>query len=195
MADEHKTEQTGNTGQQTDTANGQVFTQDEVNRIVSERLARERAKFVDYDEVKKTAETLAAEKKQREEKELVEQNKWKELVEQREKELEALKPKAERYDAWQTAEAQRIEKELEGLSDTQKTIVNALPLEQRMAAISEFKASTDTRRPGVPAHKGGKGSNGAPTIEDVEEAAKTYGHGSATWREVYGKYRQAQGYK
>lgn len=38
---------------------GKVFTQDELDRILSDRLARERQKFADYDDLKGAAEKLA----------------------------------------------------------------------------------------------------------------------------------------
>ena len=41
--------------QETSTAEQQTFTQDELNKIVGERLARERDKYSDYDELKKKA--------------------------------------------------------------------------------------------------------------------------------------------
>lgn len=39
-------------------SNGKTFTQDEVNRIVTERLDRERSKFADYEPIKSELATL-----------------------------------------------------------------------------------------------------------------------------------------
>lgn len=40
-------------------ANGKTFTQDEVNRLIGERVERERSKYKDYSTLKKSAEELA----------------------------------------------------------------------------------------------------------------------------------------
>ena len=47
-------------GQPPDTGHGdgKTFTQDQLNAIVAERLARERGKFADYDDLKKAADKL-----------------------------------------------------------------------------------------------------------------------------------------
>jgi DNA repair exonuclease SbcCD ATPase subunit len=172
MTDEHKTDNPVTAPEEKE-QESKVLTQDEVNRIIAERLERERKKYADYEDLRKKAETLEAEKRQREEKELLEQKKYEELLKQREEELQRLKSVAEKYEQWQKQEQERIEKEMESLTETQKAIVNALPLEQRLQAINEFKSST-AAKPGITPMKGGKVDGFEVRPKSQEEVDKLF---------------------
>ena len=58
MVDEPKTVNTPQGGGST--AEPKVFTQDQLDALIADRLNRDRKKYADYDEVKKKAETLPA---------------------------------------------------------------------------------------------------------------------------------------
>ncbi len=140
-------------------------------------------------ETAKRLETLEAEQKERKDKELKDQEKWQELALKHESELSELKPYREKWEAWEKQEAENVEKETEGLSDTQKEIVSGLPLETRMKAILEFKGSTNTPKPGIIAVKGGKVDGVLP----LDEIWKMRNEGNSEWVGHYAKYTSKQG--
>lgn len=53
-------EETVNQGQEQQTAQQVTFTQEDVNRIVADRLSRERSKFADYEDLRAKAEKFDA---------------------------------------------------------------------------------------------------------------------------------------
>ena len=81
MSDETKTEITDKTGG--DTAEPKL-SQADVDRIVAQRLERERSKYHDYDELRKKAETLEAEMKKRTEAEMTELERAKAALQEKE---------------------------------------------------------------------------------------------------------------
>lgn len=58
MSEETNADTTG-TPQATEGAQGKTFTQEELDRIVGERVRRERDKYADYEELKSKAEAGA----------------------------------------------------------------------------------------------------------------------------------------
>ena len=74
------------------------------------------------------------------------------------------------------------------MTDAQKEIVNALPLEQRRSAINEFTATASR---GPHAAKGGR-IEGVPTLEELEDIKRKYGAGSQKWRDAYKKVRESR---
>jgi len=81
---------------------------------------------------------------------------------------------------------EKVEKEVEGLTDDQKSIIDALPLERRLDAISQFKA-VDPK-----SGNWGKGNiTGAMSYEKVEEIKAKFGPASAEFRQAYEAYKKA----
>lgn len=183
MADEHKTETTANAGADTGTA--KVFNQDEVDKILAQRLAREREKFADYEEIKKKAETLEAEAKKRAEAEMTELEKAKAELEAKNQAIADLSKDREWRTNWEKRETEAIEAEAKSLSEGQQAIVNALPLEQRRAAIKEF---TLQGTPGPHGGKGGKGVDAPRGYAEEIAAAKTHKEIEAINRKYAGSF-------
>jgi len=140
-------------------------------------------------ETTKRLETLEAQQKERKETELKDQEKWQELALKQESELSELKPYREKWEAWEKQEAEKVESEMEGLSDIQKEIVSGLSLETRMKAISEFKGSANTSKPGITAVKGGKVDGLLP----IDEIWKMRNEGNKEWLAHYEKHKSKQG--
>jgi len=177
MADEPKAVEPGTEPEKT-------YTQGDIDRMIGERIARERTKYADYDEVKKQAETLAEQLKQREEAELTELEKAKKRAEELERDLEVHKKDTEWRKTWETTEAERLEKEMEDLDDAQKDIITSLPLEKRALAISQFKGAT----PGSPdGSKSTKQELTEQTHDELKELKTKYGTFSAQYREALKK--------
>ena len=183
MADEPKTDVLTPEPKQVD----KTFTQSELDTIIKDRLARETSKFSDYEDVKKKAETLAAKIKEREDAELSEIDKVKKQHEETLVQLDIHKKDTEWRISWETKEAEAIEKDMEDLTDNQKTIVNGLPLESRRLAVSEFKASSASPNPDST-----KGVHikqfGIPTLPEVTALRDKYGAASKEYRDAYRKY-------
>jgi len=176
MSDETKTVEPG--------TEPKTFTQEDVNKFVAERAARVKAQYADYDEVKKQAETLAAEKKKREDSELSELEKVnKELERIRAENAELAKDKQWRSD-YEKREAERIEVLMKDLDEVQKDIVQSLPLEKRAIAIEQYTKST----PGSPeGGKGGKTNFNELGHDDLSEIKRKYGLSSLQYREALKK--------
>ena len=186
MADELKTETT-----QTDENNsGQVVfnTQADFDAVIQNRLAKEKAKYTDYDETKAQLETLRAKEEERRteamselEKAQAERDSFKTKFEEVSLTAEGLQTKQDERDE---AEKIKIETSLEGLDDIQKNLINQLPLYSRMGAIEQFK-------PTKPNGTGGNGK-GARTdgVLSIEEISKI--EDPKLQREAYGKYRNSK---
>ena len=175
-----------------------TLTQEQVDKIVSDRLARERAKYQDYDTVKSELEKLASEKKQREEAKKLEEGKYQELLSEKEKliaereeKIAALSEKATKYDAWLISEEERIEASMADLDDADKDLVKDAPLTKRMALIQRLKAASETR-PTPPGGRGNPRRPGAPDFAAVEEIKMKFGAHSKQYRDAYSKYRETQ---
>lgn len=185
MADELKTEKTEKTGG--DGVTPKTLTQEEVDRIVVERLAREKAKYADYEEIKRKAETLEAENKAAREKEMSDLQKAQAKLKEYEEQVNGLKPFKERWDKYELETAAQIEIDSKDLSDEQKAIVAAIPdMLIKQKTIREFKSQKKT------AGDWGKGGPGEKEIEFAEIEAKRK-RGDATWAKDYQKYREKIG--
>lgn len=142
------------------------------------------------DKLKEATErlnALEAKQKEREETELKEKEEWQKLAEKHEARVKELEPFKEKFEAWELAEAAEIEKQLEGLSDNQKTLVNALPLSERRKAIAEFKNVSSSPSRNRPPNQGGPGGGESLTIEDV---TKMRNEGNPEWVKAYQKLRE-----
>ncbi len=139
-----------------ETAPAKTYTQEEIDRIIGQRIGREKEKYADYDSIKQEAETLKVKIKEREEAELSELEKSKQRQEELEKEVEKHKVNTDWRDKWTVDETAKIEKEMEDLTEDQKELIVSLPLDKRTSAIGQFKAST----PGSP-----DGSKGGPSFK------------------------------
>lgn len=136
-------------------------TQADFDAVIQGRLAKEKAKYADYDQTKETLATLQAEIEERKKAEMSELEKaqaelseWKAKASEYEKSVKQFKTEQEARDAKET---EKVEAAMSELTDTQKGIVNALPLYDRMSAIDEFK---QVNKPGG-MQGAGKG-NGSP---------------------------------
>lgn len=117
-----------------------AITQAELDKVAAAARREAEAKL------KETQERLAAleaEKKKREEAEMTELEKLKKEREELAQTLEERESKLKSYEEKLTAHEQaiqdRVEKQLEGLTDAQKSLIELLPLEKRLDAIAEFK--------------------------------------------------------
>jgi Skp family chaperone for outer membrane proteins len=72
------------------TESSKTFTQEELDAIINRRFAKFKGIEEELQAIKADREKLAQEEKERTEKELAEQNKWKELADQRELEIAKL---------------------------------------------------------------------------------------------------------
>jgi catalase len=142
--------------------------------------------------LKETNERLAAleaEKKEREEAELSEVEKLKKLNEESTGKLSEYETKLKAYEeAEEKRKAElleKVEKEMEGLTDEQKATVNKMPLDGKLDLIDQLK--NIKAGPGNWA-KAAHGP-GAITAEDVNEIRLKYGANSNEFREAYKKYK------
>ena len=164
-----------------------TFTQDEVDRIVQQRLSREAGKYGDYDQIKANLEKLQAAEQKRKEAEMSDLEKAQAALTAKDEEIKSLGQYKERWEAWEKTEADAIEEAAKDLPESQRNIVNALPLNQRRAAINEFK-STETPANGV--RFGKKGTGGEPsTRAEVAEMAAELGYSHPKVKEAYRKLK------
>jgi multidrug efflux pump subunit AcrA (membrane-fusion protein) len=161
MQDDPKTTPTGRSQDQTGEPSaasgggdpGKTFTQEELDRIIAERLKREREKYADYDQLKKDAEEL----RKRREAEMSEAEKAKAAKEEAEAKLKAKEAELE---------ALRLE-QLRTRLVTEAGLPIALASRVRGTTEDEIKADIEELKKLVgPAGKGpvGSGTNpaGAP---------------------------------
>ena len=189
MADEPNKTDEPNGGQEPGggTETPKTFTQEELDRIVAARVAREKEKLTEYEKLKEEHAKLLEEKKQREEAEMTELERAKKEREELEAKMKQLEEEANQFKTkWQQHEEklkEQIEKELEGLTENQQNIINALPLESRLDAIREFKQTKPK------SGEWGKGSPGEG-VKSLDEINEMKARGDIRWREEYKKYRQ-----
>ena len=165
-----------------------LLSQSEVDRIVSQRLAREKERFSDYEELKKKAETLEAKIKEREEAELTELQKLQKERDDLKAQFETTTEELGKYKSTvEEIEEQtraKVAEASEGLTDAQKTIIESLPLNKQLDAISQFKSVKPSSGDwGKVAHTGDKA-----TFEAAQAAAEKYGQHSAQFRKAYKAY-------
>lgn len=170
MADEHKTEE----GTETPKPE-KVFSQSELDAIIRDRLKREGEKIADYSKVKEELETLRAKEIEREAAEMSEADKLKKQVEELNKSLKDVmiqKDEAVQFrQTWEEQETKKIETAMDGLTDSQKTLVSELPLTRRMDAINEFKVAKAA--PGSWAQMGKQTKTG--TLKDLSNLREELG--------------------
>lgn len=152
------------------------FTQEEVNKIIAERLAREKSKFSELEQKAKELETLQAKIKEAEEAKLKEKAEWKELAEKHEAKIKELEPFKANWEAWQQAETERIEKMIEDakLTDDDKALVTKLPLEDRRAMVERLTASNAERRHTPDGKGGGSPPQKISNQKDLDAAFKEF---------------------
>lgn len=137
-----------------------------------------------YKELQAQLEQLKGERQRQQEQELEEQNKWRELAEQRQaqlEELEAIKSQAERYQqslqATNDARIQRIPEERQSLiPEYEDPVKLSAWLDQNEALLQE------TPKPKAPGLDGGSGSGGSSkgdtlpaNTEGIADLARQYG--------------------
>ncbi len=86
--------------------------------------------------------------------------------------------------------AEKVEKEKEGLTDKQKTLIDDLPLSKRLDGITQFKQSTPLPKPG---DWGKGGPMTTASLEVVSKAFNDYGPQSLQYREAYEEYIKTKG--
>ena len=182
MADELETVKTTETQTQE-----KMVPQAEVDRIMSQRLAREKEKFSDYEDIKKKAETLEAEKKQREEAELTENEKLKKDLEEAQRKADEIALEKEQLSKfktdWEERETEKVNKAMEDLSEDVKEEINSLPLEKRMFFINQLKGTKPSN-----GEWGKKPREGDEITIDSIMAKKA--RGDQSWRADFEKYKK-----
>jgi hypothetical protein len=149
------------------------FTQEDLDRVVAQRLTREREKYADYDEVKKRAETLEAEEKKRKEAELSENGKLKILLDEKESQILELSKHKKWRDEWNTAQGEKINEAIKDFSEEDKDLVLSLPLEKRMAMVQKLSGAQNITGPNT-----GKmitSSDKVPTDKEYMEMRTKFG--------------------
>lgn len=147
-----------NGGDQQKPAEEAKFTQADIERIIAERLDRER---------KKAEEKAAKAQAEAEAKALAEQNQFKELAEkhaQRIAQLEAIEPKAQRYEA---ALVKLLEAQRKSIPEHVITLLDKLDVADQLEWIATNQAKIAPPS-GAPATPKATGSNTTP--EDREQA-------------------------
>jgi hypothetical protein len=144
--------------------------QEDYNKSLGRRLEQERAKFADYDTVKSELETLRQKEKEREEQELTEQEKLKNQIVEKENEIKKLQEHKLWRDEYEKNEKAKVDSAIEGFSDEDKELVQALPLDKQMTMVNKLNAKTESKSFNV----GGKGERkDDKSFEDKIAGAKT----------------------
>lgn len=145
-----------------------------------------------YKEANDRLVAFEAKEKERLDAELTEVELLKKQIGEYDENLKAISTEKDGYKAKiEEAEkqmAEKVEKEKEGLTDKQKTLVDDLPLSKRLDGITQFKQSTP--KPGDWG-KGGPTTTGS--LEAVQEASQKFGNNSIQFREAYEEYMKTKG--
>lgn len=162
---------TGQTGGATAATETISMTQAELDKLIAERLDRERAKTA------KQAETA---RRALEEKALADQAQWKELAEKRAVDLAALQAKAELAERQGAVIEQLYKTRLAGLSAPIRKAVESLPVDDMLARLAWldanealFKASSAV--PDISATSGGRQAGPGLGGLDAQQLAAKYG--------------------
>lgn len=162
---------TGQTGGATAATETISMTQADLDRMIAERLERERAKTA------KQAETA---RRALEEKALADQAQWKELAEKRAADLTALQAKAELAERQGAVIEQLYKTRLAGLSAPIRKAVESLPVDDMLARLAWldanealFKASSAV--PDISATSGGRQAGPGLGGLDAQQLAAKYG--------------------
>jgi hypothetical protein len=171
MADEPKTTETPEGGKV-------VFdSQADLDAIIERRLAREKAKYADYDQTKETLDKLLQEKKQRDEKDLSEQEKLKSELEGLKAEKEELKAYKVKIEEIEKKTMESVAKKIEELklSEDDINIIKSLPLDMQLSAITRITGE-DKPKTGI----WGKGKNPTEELTAREVYALRLEHGASS---------------
>jgi hypothetical protein len=169
---------------------GQVVfkSQEDLDAVIQRRIAKERAKYQDYDAIRAEIVKLRDAEQKRKEAELSEVEKREQKIQELTLEVDSLKPHKEWHETWETKETEAIEEEMKELTDSQKALVTSLPLEKRRAAIREF-VTTDVRNVNI--SKGLRSFSDAPTNAEVWEIRNQYGPTSKEYKTALRKLKGA----
>ena len=162
---------TGQTGGATVPTETISMTQADLDRMIAERLERERTK---------AAKQADAARKALEEKALADQAQWKELAEKRAADLTALQAKAELAERQGVVTEQLYKTRLAGLSAPIRKAVESLPVDDMLARLAWldsnealFKASSTV--PDISATSGGRQAGPGLGGLDAQQLAAKYG--------------------
>ena len=163
-----------------------VETPEDLQNSLSAARRRETEASKKLEETTARLQALEAKEKEREEAELSEIDKARKALEDANKTIADLEAHKQWRTEWETKEAEAITAEMDGLTDSQKGIVEALPLDQRRVAITEFK--------GAKPSKGGSfgmktGKDGTLSVGQITEMAKEKGYNHPDVKAAYAKLR------
>lgn len=183
MADEHKTET-----QTEETKDGQVVfnSQADFDAVVKSRLAREAAKYADYDETKAQLEKLANEKKEREEMELSELEKANKTIEELNNAISELSPYKEKEILRIKSVEEKVAKIVSesDLTDSDKELVNNISdPDGKLALINRL--TENKQQPPSGGYNGGASGQKRTTQEMNELRVKD----PVKFKEEYPKWR------
>ena len=189
MAEEQNTETT----QTEEIKSGKVVfnSQEDFDAVISRRIAKEREKFKDYEDLKSELDKVRQEKKEREEKELTESEKLKQQLEEKESKIAELTLHKDWHDNWERQETEKIEKAMEGLAEEDIELVNSVPLEKRMKMIEKLKVPDS--RPGPQTGKIYIDNKPVPTPEEAMKIRTEYGPNSLEYRRASELIRKSKG--
>lgn len=141
-------------------------------------------------DTQKRLDALEAERKEREEAELSESEKLKKQIAEAQATIESLTGYKDKWSAHEQALSEQIEKDKEGLTDSQKAIVDGIDdLTIKAKTIAEFKQTK--KEPG----NWGKGDapsvDGVPTAAEAMEIRAKYGVNSHEYMTALKKRRDA----
>lgn len=146
------------------------MTQAELDRMIAERLERERAK---------SAKQADAARKVIEEQALAEQAQWRELAERRAADLDALRAKAELAERQGAVIEQIYSSRLAGLPATARKAVESLPVDDVLARLSWLDKNEALFRasavPDISATAGGRPAGPGLGGLDAQQLASRYG--------------------
>ncbi len=165
------------------------FSQAEVDRIVSQRVARESTKYSDYFTLKEEAETLKAEKQKREDEDLSENQKLEKQLSDKNTEIESLNEFKNKLENWEKSEIEKIDTDMVDFPDEDRDLVNSLPLEKRATMIIRLKDQKDTPSPQTGKFIDGKP---VPSYEDAQSLKIQFGVHSSQYKEALALRMQAK---
>lgn len=182
-ADEQKTETT----QTEETKSGKVVfeTQEDFDSVIQNRLAKERSKYSDYEQTKAELEKLRQTQKEREEAEMSELQKAQKALEDTQNQVLELEQFRTKWAAHEEELGNQVEKASADLSEEQKELVSAVPLDKRMALINQLKASAKQAPDG--AYNGGSIPR-SQNANELFEVRRKYGVRSVEYKKALAKY-------
>lgn len=187
-------EQTTETTQTEETKSGQVIfnSQEDFDAVITRRIAKEREKFSDYDDVKSELEKVRQAEKERVEKELTDSEKLKKELEEKESQIADLSVHKDWHEEWERRETEKIEKAMDEFSDDDKDLVNALPLDRRMIMIEKL-SSKDTSIASPQTGKSYFNGQPVPTPKEAMEIRTKFGADSLEYRQAAELIRKSKG--